>query len=121
MKGALLLVACSLQAQNWPQLGQNAAHTGQAAVAGQKLQKILASFQYDALADAIRADEGGDLLVHYMAPMADGNDVFMMTRTGQWVSCADGGIPCGTALWNRRRAIVARRVAPVRRRARAIC
>jgi outer membrane protein assembly factor BamB len=30
----------------------------------------------------------------------DGEDVFMMTRTGEWRSCQQSAPPCGTALWN---------------------
>ena len=97
---AVLFLSSVLSAQNWTQWGQNAQHTGAVNVSGQKLEKVYEKFQYDLLADQIRADEGGDLLVHYMAPIVDGDDVFMMQRVGDWVSCRENNPPCGTDLWN---------------------
>ena len=96
----LLLSIVPAFAQNWTQWGQNPQHTGAVGVSGQKLEKVYDTFQYDLLAEKIRADEGGNLLVHYMAPIVDGDDVFMMQRAGDWVSCQDNAPPCGTDLWN---------------------
>ncbi len=82
------------------QWGQNAGHTGSAVVAGQRPEQIHAEFVYDGLADAMRRDRGGDLLVHYMAPLVDGDDVFTMSRgASTWESCRDGFVPCGTSRW----------------------
>ena len=98
---ALLLCALPFAfGQNWNQWGQNARHTGTVSVSGQRLEAAIAEFQYDPLADALRQDAGGDLLVHYMAPIVDGNDVFIMTRVGEWSSCFTVLPPCGTGLWN---------------------
>ena len=94
----LCLAVSLLPAQSWTQWGQNPQHTGAVGVSGQKLEKVYDKFQYDLLADAIRK-EYGDLLVHYMAPIVDGDDVFMMQRVGDWVSCRDNAPPCGPDVW----------------------
>ena len=94
----LSLAASLLPAQSWTQWGQNPQHTGAVNVSGQKLEKVYDKFQYDLLANAIRKDYG-DLLVHYMTPIIDGDDIFMMQRVGNWVSCRDNAPPCGTDLW----------------------
>ena len=72
-----VFIISSAYCQNWTQWGQNARHTGTVNVSGQKLEAALAEFKYDPLAEAIRQDAGGDLLVHYQAPIIDGNDVFI--------------------------------------------
>ncbi len=94
------LLALAANAQSWPQWGQNARHTGAVAVAGQSLDRVLGQFTYDPLADQIRQDTGGDLLVHYMAPLVDGNDLFTLSRgDSTWISCRDQPAPCGTGRW----------------------
>ena len=94
-----LIVSAHGCAQSWTQWGQNSLHTGAVSVAGQKPSAILAEMTYDPLAGAIRADLGA-LLVHYMAPIVDGGDVFMLARSGEWRSCAVSEPPCGTAAWS---------------------
>lgn len=94
-----LCAACLVWSQGWTQWGQNARHTGVVDVSAQRPETILAEFQYDALATPMRADSNGNLLTHYMAPIVDGEDVFMMTRTGEWRSCQLFPSPCGTELW----------------------
>lgn len=89
--------------QGWTQWGQNPRHTGTVNVAAQRPEVIQGEFLYDPLAEAMREDSNGNLLVHYMAPIVDGQDVFMMTREGDWRSCREFLQPCGTALWNRMR------------------
>ena len=86
--------------QSWNQWGQNARHTGSVTVTGQRLEVALAAFEYDPLVPSLREDAGGDLLVHYMVPIVDGNDVYVMTRSGDWKSCSKFDPPCGTGLWN---------------------
>ncbi len=96
----LSLVTATLQAQGWTQWGQNPRHTGAAPIIAQKPTRILGQFTYDPLADQIRADTGGELFVHYMAPLVNGSGVFMLSRgASQWVSCHTGQSPCGTARW----------------------
>jgi hypothetical protein len=81
-------------------MGQNARHTGAVRLAAQAPDSVLGQFTYDALADHIRGN--GDLLVHYMAPLVDGDEVFTMSRgASTWVSCLTNLPPCGTDLWPR--------------------
>lgn len=92
-----------LSAQDWPQWGQNPQHTGRVNVAAQKPDAILGEYAYDHLADAMRADFGGNLLVHYMAPIVVGGDVYTLSRgDSRWVSCQPflPGRLCGSQLWN---------------------
>ncbi len=87
-------------AQTWQQWGQNPRHTGAVSVAAERPSHVLGQFTYDPLADAIRQDTGGELLVHYMAPLVDGDEVFIMSRgSSQWVSCRSNPAPCGTQRW----------------------
>lgn len=93
-----LLLACTANAQSWPQWGQNPQHTGAVRTAGQKPDSLLGQFTYDPLADQIRGN--GDLLVHYMAPLVDGDEIFTMSRgDSQWISCLTNLPPCGTQRW----------------------
>jgi outer membrane protein assembly factor BamB len=86
--------------QGWQQWGQNSLHTGAVAVSGQKLEQIHAEYLYDHLADQIRQDHGGSLLVHYMTPLVLGDEIFVLSRgESQWVSCRDNFPPCGARLW----------------------
>lgn len=98
---ALYLVAGLAWGQGWTQWGQNPRHTGAVSVSAQRPEVIHGEFLYDPLAEAMRNDSNGNLLVHYMAPIVDGQDVFMMTREGDWRSCREFLQPCGTALWSR--------------------
>ena len=99
---ACVLLAPYSVAQTWPQWGRNAEHTGFASAKGQAPDRILGSFLYDPLADQISRDAGGELLVHYMTPLVDDGDVFIMSRgASRWASCRDTPPPCGTQLWSR--------------------
>ena len=71
-------------AQFWPQWALNPQHTGQVAVAGQPLNRILASIVYDPLVPAEMAATGGDLLAHYQVPLIDGASVFMAFKSGTY-------------------------------------
>ncbi|MFN7934615.1 MAG: hypothetical protein U0R19_14895 [Bryobacteraceae bacterium] len=52
------------------------------------------------MADQIRQDTGGSLLVHYMAPLVDGDEVFTMSRgASRWLSCRNNPEPCGPRRW----------------------
>jgi hypothetical protein len=78
---ALLALAAPVFGQFWPQWMVNAQHTGTPGVAGQNLNRIVASVVYDnTIADELNA--GGDLLVHYQVPLIDGNNVYMEFKTG---------------------------------------
>jgi len=77
----------TLQAQSglaWAQWAQNQEHTGFLGVAGQNLNRNLVNLIYDPLVPDEMAGAGGDLLVHYQTPLVDGNDVFMMSKSGTY-------------------------------------
>ena len=94
------LIALAANAQSWPQWGQNAGHTGAVPFSAQRPDLDLGHFTYDPLADQIRQDDGGDLLVHYMSPLVDGDEVFTMSRgDSTWISCRSSLSPCGTQRW----------------------
>ena len=96
----LYLVPVAVHPQGWQQWGQNPLHTGAAPVAAQRPDQVLAQFTYDSLADDIRQDAGGNLIVHYMAPLVDGNEIFIMSRgDSQWTSCGRSPHPCGAEMW----------------------
>ena len=86
--GAIMVLASSLSAMaagpatNWPQWGQNAQHHGFVNSIGQALNGELADVTYDPFAPAEIASTGGELLVHYQAPLIEENNVFMEFETG---------------------------------------
>lgn len=94
--------------RGWPQWGQNPQHQGYVSVRGQNLDGQLADLTYDPFVPLEQADNGGDLLAHYQAPLAVGNDIFMEFKTGRYVACADpdtgtpppGETVCGSDSWN---------------------
>ncbi len=97
----VLLIGCSFAfAQGWPQWGQNAQHSGQVSVIGQRAGRQLSEITYDPLVPQEQADSGGELLAHYQAPLVDGNDLFMEFKGGTWVSCAGSASPCGADAWD---------------------
>jgi hypothetical protein len=80
----VLLFGSVAQAQSWPQWALNAQHTGQVSVAGQPLNRILASIVYDPLVPAEIAANQGDLLAHYQVPLIDGINVYMEFKSGKY-------------------------------------
>jgi len=80
----VLLSGSVAQAQSWPQWALNAQHTGQVSVAGQPLNRILASIVYDPLVPAEMAANQGDLLAHYQVPLIDGINVYMEFKSGKY-------------------------------------
>ncbi len=85
----LLIIAVPLFAQDWPQWVLNAQHTGQVSFTGQNLNQNLVNLVYDPLVPDEQA--GGqtiygsaDLFAHYQAPLVDGNDVYMMFKSGSY-------------------------------------
>jgi hypothetical protein len=61
------------------------------------LRTALSSMVYDRFLDQEVADAGGALLVHYQAPLIDGDDLYMMTKHGTYTPCNVGsnGPSCG--------------------------
>src|SRR5271154_2561879 len=97
----------------WQQWGSNPQHTGMVSVAGQHLANKLADITYDPFIAQEKAELGGELVVHEQAPIVDGNDVYMIIKTGMYTSCNPpgswtSGAACGpnawnTMIWNERR------------------
>lgn len=91
-------------AEDWLQWGQNAQHTGRALVLGQNPARILANLIYDPFVPQEQAEEGGDLLAHYQAPLVQDQDVFMEFKSGKYVNCSPPGTfepyPCGPDNWS---------------------
>jgi hypothetical protein len=69
---------------SWPQWGQNQQHTGFINVGAQQPSQIFANIVYDPLVPAERAANGGDLLVHYQAPLTEGSDAYMVFKSGTY-------------------------------------
>ena len=89
--------------QGWPQWGQNPQHSGSIPVLGQLLSQKLAKLTYDPFVAQEQAENSGELLAHYQAPLTDGQDVFMEFISGTYISCNPPGsytpFPCGNDNW----------------------
>ncbi len=84
-------------ATNWPQWGQNAQHEGFVTSVSQMPLVQLADIVFDPFVlnpDRSQGPElqfyGGELLVHYQAPLIHENDVYMMFETGNPATFPDG-------------------------------
>lgn len=89
----------------WPQWGRDPQHTGEASGPAQPLTAILADEVFDPFADLEKAEGGGELFVHYAAPLVDGDDLYVEIKGGTYVPCNPPGsgepAPCGFDAWNR--------------------
>ena len=98
-----LAVSAMVFADGWPQWGQNPQHTGFVNVVGQAANNKLASLTYDPFVAQGQAENFGELLAHYQAPLTDGQDVFMEFIGGFYNSCNPPGsyspFPCGNDNW----------------------
>src|SRR5882672_8922960 len=111
-RSALVLLFCAstiifANAQagpDWPQWGRTPQHSGSTPAVGQSPSTKLASITYDPFVAREQAEEGGELLAHYQAPLVDGNSVFLEVKTGTYVSCNPPGsgspFRCGPDAWN---------------------
>lgn len=90
-------------AQGWPQWGQNPQHSGSIPIVGQSPNQKLAKQTYDPFVAQEQAENSGELLAHYQAPLTNGQDVFMEFISGTYVSCNPPGsytpFPCGNDNW----------------------
>src|SRR5689334_14923196 len=89
----------------WAQWGANPQHSGVVAVSGQSATRQLADIVYDPFVSKEQAESGEDLLAHYPAPIVDGNDVYILVKTGTYTSCNPveswrNGAACGPNAWN---------------------
>src|SRR5215831_3174262 len=99
----LALLSATASAQDWPQWGQNPQHSGSISVLGQIPNQKLANLTYDPFVAQEQAENFGELLAHYQAPLTNGQDVFMEFISGTYVSCNPPGsytpFPCGNDNW----------------------
>lgn len=89
----------------WAQWGANPQHEGMVSQAGQSLAHQLADIVYDPFVSAAQTENGGELLAHYQATIVDGNDVYMMMKTGNYTPCNPAGAwangaACGPNAWS---------------------
>ena len=95
-----ILLTAPANAQNWPQWGRNPQHTGMVSVSGQWPDRLISDIVYDPVIQDAKPDFHNEVLAHYQAPLVDGDDVFMMFKRGNWVSCQTNPDPCGTDAWS---------------------
>jgi len=81
---SVILSPVAVLAQFWPQWALNARHTGQVAVAGQPLNRILDSLVYDPLVPAEMAANFNSLTAHYQVPLIDGSRIYMEFKSGSY-------------------------------------
>jgi len=82
---------------SWRQWGNSASHEGASCVAGQPLGSAAADMVFDPFIAQEEVDAGGDLVVHYQAPLVDGDMVYMMAKSGTYTPCVvdpDGNPEC---------------------------
>ena len=82
---ALLLLASTLRAQDWPQWGRTSQHDGAAAVTVNGLDRIEATIVIDPLVEDEKAADDDELIVHYPVPLVDGDDLFLLEKGGVFV------------------------------------
>jgi hypothetical protein len=80
----------------WPQWGSNPQHAGRVAATGQNLTTVLAHIVHDPFVDQEKNEnillfEEPVLTVHEQSPLLDGNDAYMVTKTGTYNSCPTAG------------------------------
>jgi hypothetical protein len=76
----------------WHQWGGDPGHGGASCAIGQPMERTLARATVDPFAALEASDANGVLLVHMQAPLIDGDDVFLMSKSGEYTSC---GVLCG--------------------------
>ena len=91
-----LLLATPAFAEGWLQWGRNARHDSRATSAGQDLHRIEAEIVLDPFVEAEKASVNGVLLVHYQVPIVEGNDLYLVVKSGQFT----GNTTRETQIWN---------------------
>ncbi len=84
----LLFIATNATAEGWWQWGRTAQHQSASPVIGDRLTRIQAEMVLDPLALAAKSQVGGSLLVHYPVPLIDGDDLFVLEKSGFFSSLA---------------------------------
>ena len=82
----LLVAATNLSAQPWSQWGGTADHHSSTPAIGRYLGRIEAEIVLDPNAEAMEAQAAGNLLAHYPVPIVDGDDVFVVKKSGPFTS-----------------------------------
>src|SRR5438034_2647528 len=110
-----LLIAAPVTAHAaWRQWGHDPQHSNFTNAQGQALDRTVVDLVYDPFVAQEQAEQGGDLLTHYQAPLTEDNAVFMAFQTGTWLPCdppeswVDPAVHCGpnaweTKIWNEKR------------------
>src|ERR1041385_6790467 len=86
----LFLTAPLAMAQEWPQWALNAQHTSKVSTVGQNLNQNIVNIVYDPLVPQEMAESAklfppeADLLAHFQAPLLDGNNVYMVYKSGSY-------------------------------------
>src|SRR4051794_23827854 len=75
----------------WPQFGHDPQHAGAVDVAGQAPARIVARAVLDPFVPAETAETHGSLLVHYQAPLVEGNDAYVPVMGGTFTACNPPG------------------------------
>ena len=87
----------------WTQWGGSAFHLGQVCGPAQTPDRVLAELTFDPFVAQEQA-EWSELFAHYQVPLLSGDDVFVMVKTGSYVSCVPPGsytpFPCGPDAWD---------------------
>ncbi len=91
-----LLLAAGAYAQGWMQWGRTAQHDSASPAVGQKLDRIEAEIVLDPFAGDEKAMSNGNLLVHYQVPLVDGDDLFLVQKSGLFT----GPATRETQTWN---------------------
>jgi hypothetical protein len=89
------LFSLPLFAQDWPQWANDPSHAERARAVGQSLQRNAVDIVYDPLALREIFAYNDELLVHYQAPLVDGDDVYMLTKSGTFDAST-----FATQIWN---------------------
>jgi hypothetical protein len=97
-------VALATRVPDWPEWARTPQHTGSSSAVGQNTNSLLANITFDPFVSQEQAEEDGELLSHYQAPLVDGKGVFLEVKTGKYKSCKPPGsgkpFPCGPDAWN---------------------
>jgi hypothetical protein len=89
----------------WAQWGATPQHSGTIGIAAQTLNNKLADLVYDSFVAQEQAEQSGALVAHYQATLTDGNDFYMESKSGAYISCTPAGnwttgAACGPNTWN---------------------
>jgi hypothetical protein len=77
-----LVIASTASAQGWLQWGRTSRHDSAATVTGHSLDKVEAEIVIDPFVTEEKFFANGDLLAHYPVPLADGDDLFIILKSG---------------------------------------